>query len=60
MSNTVNARAGWAVGGGTLLGLGAGIALLQTSVLWFVGALLGGIGFGLLIGALLPSGKPGR
>lgn len=57
MSKTVSARAGWAVGGGTLAGLGIGIALLHTSVLWFVGSLIAGIGIGLLIGALLPPEK---
>ena len=40
---------GYAVGGGTLIGLGIGFFFLKTSPLAFVGSLLMGIGFGLLI-----------
>lgn len=44
---------GWAIGGGVMLGLGAGFFLLKTSVLAFVGCLIGGIGVGLILAAIL-------
>ena len=47
----------WAVGGGTLLGLGIGFFFLQQSVFAFVGCLLGGIGVGLLVTAILSTSK---
>jgi hypothetical protein len=43
----------WAVGGGTLLGLGVGFFFLQQSVFAFVGCLLGGIGLGLVVTSIL-------
>ncbi|MFH1409887.1 MAG: hypothetical protein ABIH34_08315 [Nanoarchaeota archaeon] len=46
-------RASWAVGGGTMIGIGLGFFLFHISVFWFVGSILGGIGFGLLIGAII-------
>lgn len=46
-------NAAWAVGGGTMLGLGIGLLLLPHSVWAFVGILMVGIGVGLLIAALL-------
>lgn len=45
--------AAWAVGGCTLIGLGAGLTLLHYSALAFVGTLLACIGLGLVIAALL-------
>ena len=46
-------KGSWAIGGGTLIGLGAGLIFLQTSSLWFVGSLLIGIGGGLVVAALI-------
>lgn len=43
----------WAIGGGTLIGLGVGFFYLQTSALIFVGCLLAGIGFGLIATAII-------
>ena len=43
----------WAVGGGVLLGLGAGLFFLQESALAFVGSLLGGTGLGLMITSII-------
>lgn len=43
----------WAIGGGLLLGLGAGFFVLQTSPLAFVGCLIGGLGIGLMLSAVL-------
>ena len=50
-------KSAWAVGGGTLLGLGVGFFFLQESVLAFVGSLLAGIGIGLLLAAIISRGK---
>ena len=47
-------RGAWAVGGGTLVGLGVGFFFIQTSVFAFIASVLIGIGAGLLIAALLP------
>lgn len=44
---------GWAIGGGFMLGLGAGFFLLKTSVLAFVGCVVGGIGAGMVLAAVL-------
>ena len=49
-------RGSWAVGGGTLVGLGVGFVFLQTSIYAFIASVLIGIGAGLLIAALLPRG----
>ncbi len=43
----------WAIGGGLLLGLGVGLFFLQTSALAFLGCLLGGLGLGLMVTALI-------
>ena len=48
-------RGAWAVGGGTLVGLGVGFFFITTSIFAFIACLLIGIGAGLLIAALLPS-----
>ena len=39
----------WIIGGTTLVGIGIGLVLLQTSALWFVASILIGIGLGLAI-----------
>lgn len=48
-------RGAWAVGGGTMVGLGVGFFFLTTNIFAFIASLLIGIGAGLLIAALLPS-----
>ena len=50
-------RGPWVVGGTTLIGLGVGFIFLSTSVFAFVASLMIGIGSGLVIAALLPSGR---
>jgi hypothetical protein len=47
----------WAAGGGLLLGLGVGFFFLEQSPLYFVGCLLGGLGLGLMVSALLAARK---
>ena len=44
---------GFAIGGGVMLGLGAGFFVLKSSVLAFVGCIIGGVGAGLLAAAVL-------
>lgn len=46
-------KSAWAIGGGTLIGLGVGLCVLKVSALAFVGALLSGLGLGLIIAAVL-------
>lgn len=46
-------RSKWAVGGGLLLGLGIGFFFLPESGLAFVGCMLAGLGFGLVLSAIL-------
>ena len=50
---TLNMNGSIAIGGGLLAGLGGGFFLLQTSALFFVGSLLGGLGIGLILAALV-------
>jgi hypothetical protein len=45
-------KSDWAVGGGIMLGLGVGFYLLPNG-LAFVGALLGGLGLGLIVTAII-------
>jgi hypothetical protein len=47
-------KSSYAVGGGVLLGLGVGFFFLPESALAFVGSLLGGIGLGLMVAAIIP------
>ena len=46
-------RSTWAIGGGVMMGLGAGFFFLQTSALGFVGSILAGLGLGLMITAII-------
>jgi hypothetical protein len=58
MGNISQEKSTWAIGGGLLIGLGIGFFYLQESVLAFVGAIIAGLGFGLLAAAILS--KVGR
>ena len=53
-TNGLQDKSVWAVGGGVLLGLGVGFFFLQESALAFVGSLIGGIGLGLMVAAIIP------
>jgi hypothetical protein len=53
MSETQVDRSSWAIGGGVIMGTGVGLFFLQTSALAFVGSILAGLGFGLLVTALI-------
>ncbi len=56
MTDITKDKSSWAVGGGTILGLGVGFFFLRTDALWFVGCLMIGLGLGLVVAALI-SGK---
>ena len=43
----------WAIGGGALLGVGVGFFFLDQSALYFVGAILSGLGLGLFVTAII-------
>lgn len=53
MNSETKDKSNWAIGGGTLLGLGVGMIFLQHSALAFVGSLIAGIGIGLIVAAIL-------
>jgi len=53
--NKVADKSNWAIGGGVLLGLGVGLFFLKESPLAFVGSLIGGLGLGLIITAIISS-----
>lgn len=46
-------RSTWAIGGGLMMGLGAGFFFLPHSPLGFVGCLIGGLGLGLFVSPIL-------
>ena len=46
-------RAGLAIGGGTMVGLGVGFFFLSVSPFYFVGCLMAGIGVGLAVAAII-------
>ncbi|WP_445386141.1 hypothetical protein ACT6NV_04880 [Robiginitalea sp. IMCC44478] len=53
MENRKQDKSSWAIGGGLLIGLGAGFFFIQTAPLWFVGCMLIGLGVGLTASAVL-------
>ncbi|WP_432695996.1 hypothetical protein ACQUQP_15825 [Marinobacterium sp. YM272] len=59
-SNKRTDRSTWAIGGGVILGLGVGLVFLQQSALAFVGCLLGGLGLGLMVTAIISSRSGGE
>jgi len=50
---SLNLNGSLAIAGGLLAGLGGGFFLLQVNALYFVGCLLGGLGIGLVVSALI-------
>jgi hypothetical protein len=47
----------WAIGGGLLMGLGVGFFFLPVSALAFVGCVLAGLGFGLIITSIISKNR---
>ena len=58
-TNKKEDRSTWAIGGGVLMGIGAGFFFLKESPLAFVACILLGIGLGLMITSIISS-KEGR
>jgi hypothetical protein len=56
-TNMGDDKSTWAIGGGVLLGIGVGFFFLQESVFAFVGSILGGLGFGLLVTSVISAIK---
>lgn len=57
MSNGKEDRSTWAIGGGLIIGLGVGFFFLQYSPLYFVGSLMSGLGFGIVVTSILSRKK---
>ncbi len=55
MSDVIKDKGSLAIGGGVMLGIGAGFFFLTINALWFVGCIMIGIGLGLLISAFIPA-----
>ena len=53
MSDKKDDRSTWAIGGGVLVGIGVGFFFLKASALAFVGSILAGLGFGLMITSII-------
>lgn len=51
--NKTDDKSSWAIGGGVLMGIGAGFFFLKESPLAFVACILLGLGLGLIMGALI-------
>ena len=51
--NMIEDRTTWATGGGVLLGVGVGFFFFPQSIFAFVGSIIGGIGVGLIVTAIL-------
>lgn len=50
---TLDLNGSLAIAGGLLAGLGAAFFLLETSALFFVGSLLGGLGLGMILSSFV-------
>lgn len=57
MEHNTEDKSTWAIGGGTLLGLGIGFFFLRENALAFIGSLLGGVGVGLIITSIISRKK---
>ena len=58
-TNKKEDKSTWAIGGGVLMGIGAGFFFLRESPLAFVACILLGIGLGLMITSIISS-REGR
>jgi len=56
-TNKKEDKSTWAIGGGVLMGIGAGFFFLKESPLAFVACILLGIGLGLVITSIISSKK---
>jgi hypothetical protein len=56
-TNRDNDKSTWAIGGGVLLGIGVGFFFLEASPMAFVGCILAGLGFGLMVTSIISALK---
>ena len=56
-TNKKEDKSTWAIGGGILMGIGAGFFFLKVNPLAFVGCILLGLGLGLVITAIISKDK---
>ena len=56
-TNKKEDKSTWAIGGGVLMGIGAGFFFLKESPLAFVACILLGIGLGLMITSIMSRGR---
>jgi len=56
-TNNKDDKSTWAIGGGVLMGIGAGFFFLKESPLAFVACILLGLGLGLLITSIISRGR---
>jgi len=56
-TNKKDDKSTWAIGGGVLMGIGAGFFFLKESPLAFVACILLGIGLGLVITSIISRGR---
>ncbi|MBC2838837.1 hypothetical protein [Robiginitalea sp. SC105] len=59
MANKKDDKSTWAIGGMTLVGLGAGLIFIQSSPILMVASILIGIGLGLVITSLISNRHQG-
>jgi len=57
MANGIDDKSTWAIGGGTLIGIGIGFFFLKQNPLAFVGCILLGVGLGLMVTSILSRQK---
>jgi F0F1-type ATP synthase assembly protein I len=57
MTAKKNDKSSWAIGGGVLMGIGIGFFFLRENPLVFVGCIMLGLGFGLMVTALISRKK---
>jgi len=55
--NKKDDKSSWAIGGGVLMGIGAGFFFLQQSPLAFVACILLGLGLGLMVTSIISKCK---
>jgi hypothetical protein len=56
-ANKKEDKSTWAIGGGVLIGIGAGFFFLKTSVLFFIGSIMLGLGLGLMVTSIISRDK---
>ncbi|WP_124033000.1 hypothetical protein [Olavius algarvensis spirochete endosymbiont] len=50
-------RSTWASGGGLMIGIGVGFFFISTSIFFFIGSILAGLGVGLILTSFLSNSR---